>query len=487
MDRLFSAKTKNEKVVKLIVFILAGIFIDIICSVNGFKMFSAGRIVTNINMGSGAKVMGEFMLSLMLFAICIFVTIFCINAVIKLAKFKVAGGEELSKTPTQVATDTAVVQTLQTVETTAESHGEESCANRRVDSSGPVVLSKTMDALCKTLAERKDSFINAVNFKTLQKEFIEYSARCGLSLTGEIVIDLLSSLSSSRLLIFNGEKAVCNRLSQILGGFFGFRSFNQENASQIQNLDGLFFDENLRSETNVALGLYSAYIRKDALNFISFDGVELSGVDKYLKRIQPYFKAPLVSFMVNIDIQNRLSELSGLEKGSIVMPQNVWFILNKNGSDVLPYIYAKYSAEINLEGASLINSESFIIEKQPCYSVSAIMSEVDKLNAIGGLDLDNWKKIDQIEEHLKGLVSFSFDNRSFTQFERYLAVMIELTNDQNRAIDKLLCYRVLQIVACYSKTKIKSSEVKLDQVIYSALGEGNCNLSLKALSNFDLI
>ena len=54
-------------------------------------------------------------------------------------------------------------------------------------------------------------------------------------------------------------------------------------------------------------------------------------------------------------------------------------------------------------------------------------------------------------------------------------------------LDKLVANKLLQIVACYNKSKIKNADKKLDQVLFTTLGDGNCELSLKSANSYNLL
>ncbi len=469
MDRLFTAKTKSEKTVKLVAFIAFSVFTDIIAFFGARWGLSVTRILESANNGKIGAGIGAFFVGLICLFLIIGATLFALFGVVRLLKNK----------STESSGETVSHEVLE--------QGELEHSNRREEQSEPVVLSKSMYELANIFAERKDEYVESINLNVLKEDFINFSKKCGLDLTDDLVCELISAIASSRLILLSGENNVRTKLSEILGAFFGFKTFVNENTKSVTDYENLLYNQAERRDTEVALGLYSAINRKNALNFILLNGTELSSVDKYFKKFQSYLKAPRVGYSINIDAFGRLSELKGVEKGFIPMPQNVWFIMNKDENDALSYIYAKYATEVDLSGAVLTNSSLEVLQVQPCVSFKAFTSAVEKVNEEGGITLENWKKLDKIEAHFNELVGFSIDNRTFLQFERYTATLVELKKEENQVVDKLVANKLLQIVACFNKSKIKNADKKFDQVLFSALGDGNSELSLKSATKYGLL
>ncbi len=470
MDRLFTAKTKSEKTVKLVAFIAFAVFTDIIAFFGARWGFSVTRILESANNGTIGVAIGAFFVGLVCLFLIIGATLFALFGVVKLLKNKSA----------EISEEKVFHEVLQQQVETEHS-------NRREEQSGPVVLSKSMYELANLFAERKDEFVESIKLNELKEDFSAFSKKCGLDLTDDLVCELISAIACSRLILLSGEDNVRTRLSEILGAFFGFKTFVNQNTKSVTDYENLLYNQAERRDTEVALGLYSAINRNNALNFIFLSGTELTSVDKYFKKFQSYLKAPRVGYSINIDAYGRLSELKGVEKGFIPMPQNLWFIMNKDENDALSYIYAKYATEVNLDGAVLTNSSVEVLQVQPCVSFKAFTSAVEKVNEEGGITLENWKKLDKIEAHFNELVGFSIDNRTFLQFERYTATLIELKKEESQVLDKLVANKLMAIVACYSKSKIKNADKKLDQVLFTALGDGNSELSLKSATKYGLL
>lgn len=474
MDRLFTAKTKSEKTVKLVAFIAFAIFTDIIAFFGARWAFSVTRILESANNQKIGTAVGSLILGLFCLFLIFGATLFAIFGVVRLLKSKQTdenyASVQVEKSQTENQSETQVVE-----------H-----SNRREEQSESVVLSKSMYELYNLFSERKEEYTESVNLITLKDQLTAFSRKCGLEITDDISCELISAIASSRLILLSGERAVRAKMAEILGAFFGFKTFINENTKSVTDYEGLLYNQAERKDTDVALGLYSAINRKNALNFIALLGADLSNIDKYFKKFQSYLKAPRVGYSINLDVYGRLSELKGVEKGYISIPQNVWYVLDKEESDALPYIYAKYATEVNLSDANLVGSFE-VLQNQPCPSFKGFIDAVEKVNQEGGLSLENWKKLDKIEAYFNGLVGFSIDNRTFLQFERYTASLVELKKEENQVLDKLVANKLLQIVACYNKSKIKNADKKLDQVLFTSLGDGNCELSLKSANSYNLL
>jgi hypothetical protein len=156
------------------------------------------------------------------------------------------------------------------------------------------------------------------------------------------------------------------------------------------------------------------------------------------------------------------------------IPQNLWIVLNLAPSETLDTVpeYISDLASVNsFEFALCDPIDTHTDIKRFKYPQFDHLN--GKIKTIAEIDEDNWKKLDRLEEYVKSHAEYSFGNKLWTGFEKYIATYIACDGERKEAMDKAISARLLASIISSLSGHISEEDQSLSDTLDTIFGEEN--------------
>ena len=331
-----------------------------------------------------------------------------------------------------------------------------------------------------------------VGLKELCDGFNRYLESNGMFYTMENIRAFVSGLACSRFLILEGLSGTGKTsLPKFFAEYIGCDiCFTSVQASWKDRSDVLgYYNDFVHKfkETPFLRALYSASYRTDEVNLMVLDEMNLSRIEYYfadflsvLELDESQWKIELMPVSTGGVMPLKLDE------GSVVIPDNVWFIGTANKDDSTFTITDKvYDRAVIIDFSQ--RNESNTLEKQ----IPAIHLGADALQALfaqalkrteGWLSRADYERFSELTDFVLDAFDVNFGNRILNQITRFVPVYIACGGTAAKALDLMFARKVLRKLDGRFDDGIKANLVKLEKLVLQQYGKAEFSATLEAIA-----
>ena len=328
-----------------------------------------------------------------------------------------------------------------------------------------------------TVQKKKKSpqYDTSVTLEEICESFRLYAAgELGLYYSISDIRRFIAGMGISKLLILRGISGTGKTsLAYAAGEFFGNSSTIvpiQPMWKERSDLIGYFNEFTKKfSESSLLEKLYEAG-GNDDLYITVLDEMNISRIEYYFAEFLSLLEIPDVSkryLDVVADFWD--SDPVRLNKGKLLLPENMWFVGTANNDDstfsISDKVYDR-AAIIDLNHKCEPFSAQGAAGKRISYQqLNVLFEEAQKSYKLSGKNRDNLAKLDA---YMSDVFRVSFGNRIMKQIQNYIPIMCACGGDQLDALDDLLCRKILrkleQLSPAYVKSEAGNLQVLLDEL-----------------------
>jgi len=313
------------------------------------------------------------------------------------------------------------------------------------------------------------------------EHFYNYAQKCGVSISKNNAIQILSALSASRAVWLKcSDAGYAEKVANIISSYF---TASSEVFSADFNSAGELFTQNDGSGKFVLIqNILKAKNLTNRINVIAFNNVSNQNFEKLFGDFIEFFRASEGEVEVK-SVGNVLTS-KFVHQPTIQFSWNIWCVFAGKSNQSMPYSAIEYMTEVSLDAQMVSNHNA--IAKPSELPVLMNINDItrDTLNK-NYISLNVWKKIDRVEEYLNKSVKFKLTNPVIRQMESYASVIIEFGADTNEVIDNLLSLYVLPQLAIYSKEQIDQEGNSFYSLVDGLFGMENLSLTKKLFNEMN--
>ena len=293
-----------------------------------------------------------------------------------------------------------------------------------------------------------------LSLREISEEFRLYLAKNeGLFFSIETIRAFLSGMAASRLLILEGLSGTGkSSLARYFSEFIGEESFFEPVQASWRDRSSLlgFFNDFSRkyNETDFLKRLYQMTYRKDDINIMVLDEINISRVEYYFADFLSILEYPIDKWKLRIlQVPYDFEGPQHLDNGVLTIPENTWFIGTANKDDSTYTITDKvYDRAITLSFDD--RNEPFEVERD----VAPIHLTYSGLNALFGqalaaegnrLTREDFARFVRLTSFVAETFDITFGNRVLNQMEIFSAVYVACGGRKEEALDFLFARKVL--------------------------------------------
>lgn len=313
-----------------------------------------------------------------------------------------------------------------------------------------------------------------LDFVSYIKDFKKYLKDFGYKTEDRTIRHLFSSLAASKLLVLNEDKTETNAnfltlFSNFIGSHICFKDVSDNNSFNY------YINEN---ESSVLNCFKNALKNPNTIHLMVFNNVDLASVDKLYKPLLDYSMYPKVN-----------KRLNSKDDNYSIIPDNVWFVIMPKKNLIPAYSLMEASIYLDLKfnlGKQVSNpNENYLKMSYQVFKDLLLDYEEEYY-----LQEINWKKLDEVENHLNAFNLNIFNNKMVREIEKYMTVYLMLLNDELEAIDSIFASKILPLAYSFNVANKRVNEetlfdclqrlFSLDNLIYThnynKAYNGNSNL-----------
>lgn len=309
------------------------------------------------------------------------------------------------------------------------------------------------------------------------------AAEEGLYFSLRVIREFLAGLSASRLIILEGLSGTGkSSLARYFSEFISEKSYFeavQATWRDRTSILGYYNDfSKSYSETEFLKRLYKASYRKDAINIMVLDEINISRVEYYfadflsvLEYPEDEWKIKIMQFPYDFDAPLHLQD------GILQIPANTYFIGTANKDESTFVITDKvYDRAISIDFDD--RNEPFVPEGESS-KITLTYSRLQELFASAYEKEDNllsekdYKKFKTLTDYTYEVFDLTFGNRILRQIEKFVPVFVELGGTKEDALDFLFARKVIAKLEGRFEDYIRQGLLDLKSLILSTYGEGS--------------
>ena len=235
------------------------------------------------------------------------------------------------------------------------------------------------------------------------------------------------------------------------------------------------------NETTILKKLYEATF-SDKINIIILDEMNIARVEYYFSEFLSLLELPATSERMMVVASNGSEgDPKKMDRGKILLPNNVWFLGTANNDDSTFAISDKV-----YDRAMVMNLNNRAARfKSPQKTTSAHLSSTDFFALVDKAVKDtviSKKALDQIEEFDSYLVStfgITFGNRIMMQMKKYVPIYIACGGKELEAIDDLIAKKILRKLEAQKPIYVKNKSQELINKLDEVFGEDVMQYSIQ--------
>lgn len=292
---------------------------------------------------------------------------------------------------------------------------------------------------------------------------------------------LLSSIASSRVLIFNGMSSDSfAKLIMVLTEYLGTRSFIDVADESYVGVENLLFVKDAKGDTtksNFTLAIESAENVTESIHIAALDAVDLATMSECLIPFAKYAKNP--GMLTTITVSNEWGKQT-----TYYLPQNMWFAINLaegHSFEDVPVFLSEVATVLScaIESCEAVSYPSFT-PRMNYYQLGYLAER-----AVGSLNIseDLWKKLDKVIAYVGSKAEYTVGNKQWLSVEKYISSLRSAGIGADDAMDATLAAKILPEVIALLDGKLTEGDLPMSEVLESTFGESVVNLSVDFLKS----
>lgn len=315
-------------------------------------------------------------------------------------------------------------------------------------------------------------------FSSAVSEFKDFLASRGYRLGETVAENLMTSFATSGLIMSSGmESGQFSGFVRAVCEYFGTETFFDK-AERKSKDDNCFFSFDYNGDfikKNVLLALDYARENPSKLVIAALDGATADILKEYVVPFTKYLYSPKANNKISIGAQIG-DEISYNISANLRLFVN----LSDNTSlDILPSHIASLAAVNAVSFEKCITDDGFAAPHELNRYQLDYMRERECARA--DISEDVWKKVDKIEKYAKRFSDYRIGNKLWLSFEKHIAMLLSSGMVISEALDLAVCSRLISSLSVALKGVIPEDEQTLSESLEFVFGEGNADLSKKAI------
>ena len=300
-----------------------------------------------------------------------------------------------------------------------------------------------------------------------------YLAERGFKLNRGVAETIVSSLVTSRLMIFNGLSSEdFNSLMLLISEYFGsVPCVDNAKCSLERNVFFAADEQGYAKKTNILKALQLAANSHEKVQLAAIDGITENNVSDWLK---PFTKYLRVSRKRN-DIA--IFDDNGRNVGYSI-GRNLWIVmrLDKERSFAkLPEFVLKNAAVVDVNAARCpLQEERTAYRRITSYQTEYVLNKESGSKEISE---DTWKKVDKLEKYAQQHSEYNVGNKLWLDVEKQMDILLACGMEIGDALDAAMATRILPSIVAALEGNLKAEDRTLLQTLEVVLGEGNMQYS----------
>lgn len=318
-----------------------------------------------------------------------------------------------------------------------------------------------------------------VTLKQLCVSFNMYLESKGMFYTPETIRAFIAGMASSRFIILEGLSGTGKTsLPKYFSEFISCGAcFTSVQASWKDRSDILGFYNELThkfKETPFLRNLYEANYRRDEINFMVLDEMNLSRVEYYFAdflSVLEFDKSKWAIELMPISTKGKIPNKL-VDGCSVFIPDNVWFIGTANKDDstytITDKVYDRASV-IDFNKRNESNTSPHNISKINISSDTLLkLFEDAKTNF--AINDDVMKKFHIISDYMLNTFDINFGNRILNQINKFVPVYCACGGTSETALDIIFSRKILRKLDGKFEDGVKSNLIKLEKLLDDLFG-----------------
>ncbi len=290
-----------------------------------------------------------------------------------------------------------------------------------------------------------------LNLNEIVTRFINFSAsQLGLFYNRKIISAFFAGMASSKTMILEGISGTGKTsLPYAMGKFFGHDSHIiavqpswRDRAEMMGYLNEFTKKFN---ETEFLESIYETTYRSDP-NFIVLDEMNLARVEYYFAEFLSLLEMPdPEQWFIDVVPDTQENDPIHIQKGKILLPQNVWFIGTANKDDSTFTITDKvYDRATPIE----INTKSEFIDAPLTEPVNISNDYLNELFRLAlkehPLTLKSLQNLEKLDKFITENFKVTFGNRIMKQIRAFVPVYVACGGSETEALDYMVARKILR-------------------------------------------
>ncbi len=317
----------------------------------------------------------------------------------------------------------------------------------------------------------KFRIIDAVN------EFNKFASDRGYKLGNGVAENLFSSLTVSRLMIFNGLS------TEEFNGFIGLLSEYFESIVCVDNASknesenessSVFFNYDHQwdhKNKSILNALQAASGTNKKVQISAIDGITADNVSEWLEPFMKYIRSPKK--------RNEISVFDSYGKNyGYNIARNLWITLRLEDGhtvDMLPDAVVKSAAVVKISFVKCQEEE----DRTMPHGFTSYQADYMVLKESGKYDVSEeiWKKIDRLEKYASDYSDYAIGNKLWRELEKQLGMLLSCNLEMADAVDAAIAGRLLPSITAKLRGKLGKEDKTVLQSLEFIFGEDSIQYS----------
>ncbi|QWB99407.1 hypothetical protein KHQ88_04375 [Mycoplasmatota bacterium] len=330
-----------------------------------------------------------------------------------------------------------------------------------------------------------------ISLKDMVKRFVNFSAsQLNLYYTEKTVAIFLAGMAASKTMILEGISGTGKTsLPYAFGKFFQ----NDADIISVQpswrdryEMMGYLNEFTKRfNETDFLRAIYEASYRND-ITFVVLDEMNLARVEYYFADFLSLLEMPSASeWLLDIVPDQKVGDPQHLDKGKLLIPQNIWFVGTANKDDstftITDKVYDRSaSIEMNDKAVPIHAPHTEGIHVTHEY-LSDLFEQAKDTNTISQKTLDNLIKLD---EFITEKFEITFGNRIMKQIMVFLPTYMAAGGNELDGLDYLVARKIIRKFESLNLPFLQKEMEELIMILDKLFGKQAFEDSKKMLRKF---
>ena len=337
------------------------------------------------------------------------------------------------------------------------------------------------------LGAQNQEFTDFSSIKEIGESLRAYAAMRGITISEEMVKDLLVAMASSRCIFVKETRSNTEDILSVIEEFFSGleRGCGEFTTPLIQSSDLMAtYKDNAPVETEFFKKVYSALFFSNSISVCAMKNLGDCNFGYVFGSFIQLFKKPSGKTTYHMSQVHVSQNIPKITERKLELPNNLWCFFLVGDDFVMPKDSALWATTLEVYGDGCKNTEPMRNEK--ILSFAQFHELVEATYDEYFIPLDIWKKFDRVEEYLNASVNFTVANPLARQIECLTTMHIAYGASPVQAMDIAIARKILPLLAGYTAEQINQESGTLRELLDGLFGIENIPECLQAMSSLQL-